>query len=152
MAREAEERRRREEEARFMAEQQRLREEKEAQERARAEQEENERLQRQVCGRGLVVVFSDVPTEEPRSPKPTGSPKKVSDPPINPHLLCTWTVKEATLAHSWMQCVHDCSYTVLSELETLHQWRSLHICLHIGLKPPGWRLVQQLVQRWISGA
>lgn len=48
MAREVEERRRREEEARFMAEQQRLREEKEAQERARAEQEENERLQRQV--------------------------------------------------------------------------------------------------------
>lgn len=54
MAREAEERKRREEEARFMAEQQRLRdenqraqEEKEAQERARAEQEENERLQRQ---------------------------------------------------------------------------------------------------------
>lgn len=51
MAREVEERRRREEEARFMAEQQRLREEKEAQERARAEQEENERLQRQVSQR-----------------------------------------------------------------------------------------------------
>lgn len=50
MAREVEERRRREEEARFMAEQQCLREEKEAQERARAEQEENERLQRQVGG------------------------------------------------------------------------------------------------------
>lgn len=55
MAREAEERKRREEEARFMAEQQRLRdevqraeEEKEAQRRAKAEQEENERLQKQV--------------------------------------------------------------------------------------------------------
>ncbi|XP_034017316.1 MAP7 domain-containing protein 1-like isoform X2 [Thalassophryne amazonica] len=54
MAREAEERKHREEEARFMAEQQRLRdeaqkiqEEKEAQERAKAEQEENEKLQRQ---------------------------------------------------------------------------------------------------------
>ncbi|XP_027142612.1 MAP7 domain-containing protein 1 isoform X2 [Larimichthys crocea] len=54
IVREAEERKRREEEARFMAEQQRLRdkaqrdqEEKEAQERAKAEQEENERLQRQ---------------------------------------------------------------------------------------------------------
>lgn len=51
MAREVEERRRREEEARFMAEQQRLREEKEAQERAKAEQEENERLQRQASQR-----------------------------------------------------------------------------------------------------
>ncbi|XP_061521055.1 MAP7 domain-containing protein 1-like isoform X1 [Phycodurus eques] len=54
MARDAEERKRREEEARFMAEQQRLRdeaqraeEEKEAEERARAEQEENDRLQKQ---------------------------------------------------------------------------------------------------------
>ncbi|XP_036442747.1 MAP7 domain-containing protein 1a isoform X2 [Colossoma macropomum] len=54
LAREVEERRRREEEARLMAEQQRLRDkaqrlqqEKEAQERAKAEQEENERLQRQ---------------------------------------------------------------------------------------------------------
>lgn len=54
MAREAEERKRREEEAQFMAEQQRLRDEaqraeqeKEAQERAKAEQEENERLQKQ---------------------------------------------------------------------------------------------------------
>ncbi|XP_072535870.1 MAP7 domain-containing protein 1a isoform X4 [Salminus brasiliensis] len=54
LVREAEERRCREEEARLMAEQQRLRDEaqrlqqeKEAQERARAEQEENERLQRQ---------------------------------------------------------------------------------------------------------
>uniref|UniRef100_G3NDL5 MAP7 domain containing 1b n=1 Tax=Gasterosteus aculeatus aculeatus TaxID=481459 RepID=G3NDL5_GASAC len=54
MAREVEERKCREEEARFMAEQQRLRdeaqqaqEEKEAQERATAEQEENERLQKQ---------------------------------------------------------------------------------------------------------
>lgn len=50
MAREAEERGRREEEARFMAEQQRLREQKEAQDRARAEQEESERVQRQVRG------------------------------------------------------------------------------------------------------
>lgn len=55
MAREAEERNRREEEARFMAEQQRprdevqrLQEEKEIQQRAKAEQEENQRLQRQV--------------------------------------------------------------------------------------------------------
>ncbi|KAK5604978.1 hypothetical protein CRENBAI_004701 [Crenichthys baileyi] len=54
MAREAEERKHRKEEARFMAEQQRLRdeaqraeEEIEAQRRAKAEQEENERLQRQ---------------------------------------------------------------------------------------------------------
>lgn len=54
MAREAEERKRREEEAQFMAEQQRLRDEaqraeqeKEAQERAKAEQEENDRLQKQ---------------------------------------------------------------------------------------------------------
>ncbi|XP_057683588.1 MAP7 domain-containing protein 1-like isoform X3 [Corythoichthys intestinalis] len=54
MARDAEERKRREEEARFMAEQQRLmdeaqraQEEKEAQERAKAEQEENDRLQKQ---------------------------------------------------------------------------------------------------------
>ncbi|MEQ2177279.1 hypothetical protein GOODEAATRI_001977 [Goodea atripinnis] len=54
MAREAEERKHRKEEARFMAEQQRLRdeaqraeEEMEAQRRAKAEQEENERLQRQ---------------------------------------------------------------------------------------------------------
>lgn len=52
---EAEERRRREEEARIMAEEQRKRdeaqrmqEEKEAQERAKAEQEENLRLQKQV--------------------------------------------------------------------------------------------------------
>lgn len=51
MAREAEERKRREEEARFMAEQQRVREEKEEMERARAEQEENQRLQRQVSSR-----------------------------------------------------------------------------------------------------
>ena len=55
MAREAEERRCREEEAQVMAEEQRardqerlLQEEKEAQERARAEQEENIRLQKQV--------------------------------------------------------------------------------------------------------
>ncbi|XP_047239433.1 MAP7 domain-containing protein 1-like isoform X3 [Girardinichthys multiradiatus] len=54
MAREAEERKHRKEEARFMAEQQRLRdeaqraeEEMEAQRRAKEEQEENERLQRQ---------------------------------------------------------------------------------------------------------
>lgn len=51
MAREVEERKRREEEARFMAEQQRVREEKEEMERARAEQEENQRLQRQVSSR-----------------------------------------------------------------------------------------------------
>lgn len=57
VARDAEERRRREEEARFMAEQQRLREEKEAQERARAEQEENERLQRQVGHRKALFRF-----------------------------------------------------------------------------------------------
>lgn len=57
MARDAEERKRREEEARFMEEQQRLRdeaqraeEEEEAQRRAKAEQEENQRLQRQVSG------------------------------------------------------------------------------------------------------
>ncbi len=56
IAREAEERQRREEEARAMAEEQRkrdeaqrLQEEKEAEERARAEQEENLRLQKQVC-------------------------------------------------------------------------------------------------------
>ncbi len=56
IAREAEERRLREEEARAMAEEQRrrdeaqrLQEEKEAQERAKAEQEENLRLQKQVC-------------------------------------------------------------------------------------------------------
>lgn len=61
MAREAEERKRREEEAQFMAEQQRLRDEaqraeqeKEAQERARAEQEENERLQKQASDFVLV--------------------------------------------------------------------------------------------------
>lgn len=55
LAQEAEESRRREEEARLMAEQERLREEvqrlqdeKEAQERAKIEQEENERLQKQV--------------------------------------------------------------------------------------------------------
>lgn len=55
MAREAEESKRREEEARLMAEEQvkrdeaqRLQEEKEAEERAKAEQEENERLQKQV--------------------------------------------------------------------------------------------------------
>lgn len=55
IAREAEERQRREEEARTMAEEQRrrdeaqrLQEEKEAQERAKAEQEENIRLQKQV--------------------------------------------------------------------------------------------------------
>lgn len=67
MAREAEERKHRDEEARFMAEQQRLRdeaqraqEEKEAQERARAEQEENERLQRQVSDRDLIDTTIDV--------------------------------------------------------------------------------------------
>lgn len=65
MAREVEERRRREEEARFMAEQQRLREEKEAQERARAEQEENERLQRQVRQRhvgrfGFMFIYPSI--------------------------------------------------------------------------------------------
>lgn len=56
IAREAEERQRREEEARAMAEEQRrrdkaqrLQEEQEAQERAKAEQEENLRLQKQVC-------------------------------------------------------------------------------------------------------
>lgn len=56
IAREAEERGRREEEARSMAEEQRkrdeaqrLQEEKEAQERAKAEQEENLRLLKQVC-------------------------------------------------------------------------------------------------------
>lgn len=55
IAREAEERQRREEEARAMAEEQRrrdeaqrLQEEKEAQERAKAEQEESLRLQKQV--------------------------------------------------------------------------------------------------------
>ena len=55
IAREAEERQRREEEARGMAEEQRkrdeaqrLQEEKEAQERAKAEEEENLRLQKQV--------------------------------------------------------------------------------------------------------
>lgn len=55
IAREAEERQRREEEARAMAEEQRrrdeelrLKDEKEAQERAKAEQEENLRLQKQV--------------------------------------------------------------------------------------------------------
>lgn len=55
IAREAEERQRREEEARAMAEEQRrrdeaqrLQDEKEAQERAKAEQEENIRLQKQV--------------------------------------------------------------------------------------------------------
>lgn len=61
MAREAEERKRREEEAQFMAEQQRLRDEaqraeqeKEAQERAKAEQEENDRLQKQASDFTLV--------------------------------------------------------------------------------------------------
>lgn len=56
LARETEERHRREEEARAMAEEQqrrdeaqRIEEEKEAQERAKAEQEENLRLQKQVC-------------------------------------------------------------------------------------------------------
>lgn len=56
IAREAEERQRREEEARAMAEEQRkrdeiqrLQEDKEAEERAKAEQEENLRLQKQVC-------------------------------------------------------------------------------------------------------
>lgn len=56
MAREVEERKRREEEARFMAEQQRVREEKEEMERARAEQEENERLQRQVSPPELIDI------------------------------------------------------------------------------------------------
>ncbi|KAJ7985265.1 hypothetical protein DPEC_G00350280 [Dallia pectoralis] len=62
--REAEESKRREEEARLMAEEQRLRdaaqrleEEKEAQEKARAEQEENERLQKQESF--LIDLFSD---------------------------------------------------------------------------------------------
>lgn len=66
MVREVEERKRREEEARFMAEQQRVREEKEEMERARAEQEENQRLQRQVsralirlnCSLVLIMIIT----------------------------------------------------------------------------------------------